>query len=231
MSNLVKHVAIIMDGNRRWAKLHNCSYEESYKKSVTTVQNLVEATLEAKIPYLTLFAFSTDNNKRSTKEISLLKELMNTYIDQEANKLSEKNIKFNVIGDYYQFDNNLATKLNKLKQNQVNDTKLTITIALNYSGKNDIIQAVNKAIENPERNFKSNPLQQNEIEEFLLTSQLPDPDILIRTGGYKRLSNFFLWQISYTELFFLDILWPDFNKEHFLNIIKEFHFIERKYGK
>jgi len=231
MNNLLQHVAIIMDGNRRWAKLNSLSYEEGYKKATVAIKEAVGIALEKQIPYLTLFAFSTDNNNRSNKEILILKKLIKHYLNNETKNLIESGVKFNVIGDYYGFDKNLALELDNLKNNSKQNKKLNLNIALNYSGKADLLQAINKIIFKKDVQKSNTEVTSAELEENLFTANIPNPDILIRTGGNNRISNFFLWQMAYTELFFLEVLWPDFTKQHFTDVINKFQSIERKYGK
>lgn len=231
MTNIIKHVAIIMDGNRRWAKKNNCSYENSYKKATNSIKCAIDESINQKVEYLTLFAFSTENNKRSIQETTLLKNLINNYLDNEVESLLKNNIKVEVIGDYKLFDKKIASKLDIIQDKSKNNTALNLIIALNYSGKQDILQAVNKIYKNKLISNNTKPVDEIELEENLFTYNMPTIDILIRTGNSKRISNFCLWQIAYTELFFLDILWPDFNNQHFLQVVEDFKKIERKYGK
>lgn len=230
MNPNIQHIAIIMDGNRRWAKNNGCSYEKAYQEAVNSIKNSINVALDYNISYLTLFAFSTDNNQRSIKEIIILKKLMNNYIATQSQELIDSNIKVNIIGNYSQFDKTLAQKLDNLKAKTKSNTKLILTIALNYSGKADIIRAIQQLVkDNP--NLPAEDISEKLLSNYLYTKNIPDPDIVIRTGSNSRISNFLLWQISYSELFFLDIMWPDFNQQTFIEILKKFKEIERKYGK
>lgn len=231
MTNIIKHVAIIMDGNRRWARANNCSYETSYNKAIDSIKCAIDEAIKQNIQYLTLFAFSTENNKRSFQEITLLKTLINKYLDTESEELIKNNIKITVIGNYTNFDKKIASKLDVLQDQSKNNTALNLVIALNYSGKQDILQAANKICNNRLITKKFTPIDEQEFEKNLFTHNMPNIDVLIRTGATRRISNFFLWQIAYTELFFLDVFWPEFNNLHFLQVIENFNKIERKYGK
>ncbi|MGV3278201.1 polyprenyl diphosphate synthase [Rickettsiales bacterium LUAb2] len=227
-NNAPNHIAVVMDGNRRWARYNSFSYEEAYSEATKSIESAISVCNANNIQYLTLFAFSHDNAKRDIKEIILLKKLISNYLKQEAENLIRNNIKLKVIGDYYGFSKDIAKQFDDLILKTANNNKLTLTIALNYSGKMDIVQGVNKFLIN---NPNNKNLTIEELSSNLYSNYMPDPDILIRTGGEKRISNFLLWQLSYTELFFLNIMWPEFREIHFNEVLTEFNNRERRYGK
>ena len=222
--NPIKHVAIIMDGNGRWGIKYKKSRNLGHKAGLNTVEKIIKSTLENKIKYLTLFAFSTENWKRPKKEIRFLFNLLDNFIDQKIKEFNQNNIKLKIIGNIHVFEKKLKNKLKKSEQLTKNNTKLQVNLALNYGSKSELIdtfQKLNKA--NKNINIKN-------IEKNLYTSNIPDPDILIRTGNTNRLSNFLLWQLAYSEIFFEKKLWPDFNENDYNKILKKFKKIKRNYG-
>ena len=221
--NPVKHVAIIMDGNGRWGLKHKNSRNLGHQAGIKTIEDIIETCIKQKIKYLTLFAFSTDNWKRPKNEIDYLFKILEDYLLTKIFKLHRQNIKLKVFGK-----KKYSKKLNKLiikaeKKTSTND-KLHLNVAIDYGSKTEIIDTI--------KFLNRNKISINEknITNNLYTKNLPDPDLLIRTGNTKRLSNFLLWQLSYTEIFFIKKLWPDFKKHDFLKIIKEFKLIKRNYG-
>ena len=222
--NPIKHVAIIMDGNGRWGIKYKKSRNLGHKAGLNTVEKIIKSTLENKIKYLTLFAFSTENWKRPKKEIRFLFNLLDNFIDKKIKEFNQNNIKLKIIGNINVFEKKLKNKLKKSEQLTKNNTKLQVNLALNYGSKSELIdtfQKLNKA--NKNINIKN-------IEKNLYTSNIPDPDILIRTGNTNRLSNFLLWQLAYSEIFFEKKLWPDFNENDYNKILKKFKKIKRNYG-
>ena len=222
--NPIKHVAIIMDGNGRWGIKYKKSRNLGHKAGLNTVEKIIKSTLVNKIKYLTLFAFSTENWKRPKKEIRFLFNLLDNFIDQKIKEFNQNNIKLKIIGNIHVFEKKLKNKLKKSEQLTKNNTKLQVNLALNYGSKSELIdtfQKLNKA--NKNINIKN-------IEKNLYTSNIPDPDILIRTGNTNRLSNFLLWQLAYSEIFFEKKLWPDFNENDYNKILKKFKKIKRNYG-
>jgi len=222
--NPIKHVAIIMDGNGRWGIKYKKSRNLGHKAGLNTVEKIIKSTLENKIKYLTLFAFSTENWKRPKKEIRFLFNLLDNFIDKKIKEFNQNNIKLKIIGNINVFEKKLKNKLKKSEQLTKNNTKLQVNLALNYGSKSELIdtfQKLNK--ENKNINIKN-------IEKNLYTSNIPDPDILIRTGNTNRLSNFLLWQLAYSEIFFEKKLWPDFNENDYNKILKKFKKIKRNYG-
>ena len=219
-----EHVAIIMDGNGRWGLKKKKSRNYGHKKGLETVEKIIEAAVYKKIKYLTLFVFSTENWKRPVKEVNYLIKLLNKYIDKEISNLLKKNIKINVIGDISPFPNILKNKLKKISSLSKTNNKIQINMALNYGSRQEIIKAINSLNKN---NLKIN---EKNINKFLYTYDVPEPEILIRTGNTKRISNFLTWQIIYSEIFFVKKMWPDFSKNDFYKIIENYKKIERKFG-
>ena len=222
--NPLKHVAIIMDGNGRWGLKYKNSRNAGHKAGLNTVEMIIKETIKNKIDFLTLFAFSTENWKRPKKEIRYLFNLLENFLINRINALHKQKIKLKIIGI-----KNFSSKLNKLlalseKKTAKND-RLQINLALNYGSKSELIYAF--------RNLqkKKDKISEKNLSKYLLTKNIPDPDFLIRTGNTKRLSNFLLWQLPYTEIFFEKKLWPAFTEKDFKRIIKEYKNIKRNFGK
>ena len=221
--NPLNHVAIIMDGNGRWGLKNKNSRNEGHKSGLKTVEKIINYSIKKDIKFLTLFAFSTENWKRPFKEVDYLFKLLEKFLSEKISVLDEKNIKLKIIGQ-----KNFSTKLNNIiklseKRTQKNK-KLQINLALNYGSKNEIINSIRLSVK------KKNKINEKNIENNLYTSGIPDPDILIRTGDTKRLSNFLLWQLAYTEIFFEKKLWPDFNEKDYNKIINNYKKIKRNFG-
>ena len=221
--NPLKHVAIIMDGNGRWGIRYKKSRNAGHREGLNTVEKVIKSSIKQKIKYLTLYAFSTENWKRPKKEIKYLFDLLETFLINKIEELHKKGIKLKIIGT-----KNFSKKLNELlkkseKKTQKNK-KLQINLALNYGSKNELINAFKNLQKN--RDY----ISEKNLSKYLLTKNIPDPDILIRTGNTKRLSNFLLWQLAYTEIFFEKKLWPDFNERDFNKIIKKFKNVKRNFG-
>ena len=221
--NSLNHVAIIMDGNGRWGLKNKKSRNEGHKAGLKAIDKIINKTIEKKIKYLTLYAFSTENWKRPKKEINYLFSLLENFLKNRIKDLNNKNIKLFVIGK-----KKFSIKLNNLlklaeKQTETNDT-LQLNLALNYGSKSEIINSIKILKKNKSR------ISEKSISNNLYTKNIPDPDILIRTGNTKRLSNFLLWQCAYTEIFFEKKLWPDFNQNDFNKIVKKFINIKRNFG-
>ena len=221
--NPLNHVAIIMDGNGRWGLKKYNARNKGHRAGLDTVEKVIKISIKHKIKYLTLFAFSTENWRRPRTEINYLFNLLENFLELELKKFHKNNIKLKILGEkkFSKKLNNLLIKSEKITKN--ND-RLQINLALNYGSKKEIVNAVNKI-----KNKKLKITEKN-IANFLYTKNIPDPDMLIRTGNTTRLSNFLLWQISYTEIFFSKKLWPDFKEEDFIKMINKFKKIKRNYG-
>jgi len=222
--NPVKHVAIIMDGNGRWGVKHKKSRNLGHKAGLNTVEKIIKSTIKNKVKYLTLYAFSTENWKRPQNEIKFLFELLDNFIEKKINEFIKNNIKLKIIGNINILSNKLKKKLEKSEQLTKRNNKLQVNLALNYGSKSELINAFKKLNKN-----KLNINIKN-IRKNLYTANIPDPDILIRTGNTKRLSNFLLWQMAYTEIFFEKKLWPDFNENDYKKILQNFKKVKRNYG-
>ncbi len=222
--NPLTHVAIIMDGNGRWGLKYKNSRNAGHKAGLKTVEKIIRETLKNKIRFLTLFAFSTENWKRPKKEIHYLFNLLENFLINRIDELHKKNIKLKILGS-----KRFSPKLNKLlsysEKKTFGNNKLQINLALNYGSKLELIEAFKKI------NRNKNKISEQNLERYLQTKDIPDPDILIRTGNTKRLSNFLLWQIAYSEIFFEKKLWPAFTEKDFKKIIIEYKKIKRNFGK
>ncbi len=222
--NPLNHVAIIMDGNGRWGMKYKNSRNAGHKAGLNTVEKIIKETIKNKIKYLTLFAFSTENWKRPKKEIDYLFNLLENFLLNRIEDLHKKKIKLKILGS-----KKFSPKLNKLLNNSEKKTsknsKLQINLALNYGSKSELINAFKKIKKNKKAITEKN------IDINLQTKKIPDPDLLIRTGKTKRLSNFLLWQLAYAEIFFEKKLWPSFNEKDYSRIIKEYKKIKRNFGK
>ena len=221
------HIAIIMDGNRRWASANNLPSYEGHKRGAENLWNIINNIQEFKLKFLTVFVFSTENWKRSSKEISFLMRLLNEFLDHTLSKMNEKNIKVRFIGDLAPFEKKIKDKILIIQNNSKSNKGVVVTLALNYGGRLDIISAINEILIH-NRDFK--PINENDFKKYTLNKDLPDPDLLIRTGGEMRLSNFLLWDLAYTELMFVPQMWPDFDKLILENCILDYSKRTRKYG-
>jgi undecaprenyl diphosphate synthase len=221
--NSVKHVAIIMDGNGRWGIKHKKSRNLGHKEGIKTVEKIITSTIKNKIKYLTLYAFSTENWKRPKKEINFLLNLLENFLLSKISDLNKQNIKLKIIGKK-RFSNKINNLLSKLEKKTFKNKRLQINLALNYGSKSELIHSFNMI----EKNKKK--INEKNISKYLYSQNVPDPDILIRTGNTQRLSNFLLWQIAYSEIFFEKKLWPDFNENDYNRILKKFKKIKRNYG-
>ena len=222
--NPLNHVAIIMDGNGRWGIKKKNSRNYGHKKGIETVEKIIDAAIKKKIKFLTLYVFSTENWKRPVNEIKYLFSLLNNYIDKEINSLNSKDIKINVIGNINSFPAKLKKKIYKVKKLTKYNKKIQINMALNYGSRQEIISTIKKLIKN------KITINEKNINKYLYTKNIPDPEILIRTGDTKRISNFLIWQSIYSEIFFEKKMWPDFNERDFFNILKKYQKINRKFG-
>ena len=222
--NPVKHVAIIMDGNGRWGINRKKSRKIGHRQGLKNIEKIIKFSLKKKIPYLTLYTFSTENWKRPKYEIAFLFNLLHNYLKKNINTIHKQNIKIIFTEIKKKFVPALKKAIKKCEIKTSKNNKLFVNIALNYGSKSEIIASVKKIIK------EKKIINQTNIEKNLFTSEMPDPDILIRTVGQKRLSNFLLWQLAYAELFFVDKLWPDFNTKDYSKILNKFINIKRNFG-
>ena len=230
--NLPTHIAIIMDGNGRWAADRNLPRIAGHRAGVDAVRRVVEDCARFKIPFLTLFAFSTENWNRPQSEIGGLMVLLDQFLKKELRTLMKNNVRLSTIGQIDDLPNNVQQTLREVvEQSSVNDG-LTLTLALSYSGRDDILEAVRKITAAVQRgDLNPDAIEADTFSSFLHTDGMPDPDLLIRTSGEQRISNFLLWQIAYTEFYVTDKLWPDFESVDLLEAIETFNSRERRFGK
>ena len=224
IKQLPRHVAFIMDGNRRWAKKKKLKVVDGHKKGSEIVKSIVKKSIELKIKYLTFFSFSTENWNRSRSEVLKLQKLLEFYLDSEIENFKKKKINFTFIGDISRFSSVVRNKLINLKNITSDFSKLFFILALSYGSRDEIIEAVKKITKNIKK------INENDISNNLMTSSFPDPDLVIRTSGEKRLSNFLLWQIAYSELYFTKTLWPDFNITRYSLALKNYVNRKRRFG-
>ena len=222
--NPLNHVAIIMDGNGRWGLKKYNSRNKGHKAGINTVETIIKASIKNKIKFLTLYAFSTENWKRPKNEINYLFKLLEIFLIKKIDEFKKNNIRLCFIGEK-KFKKNINNLLKKSEALTKNNSKLHINLALNYGSKKELINSIKQV------NKKKLSLSEKNISNHLYTKNIPDPDILIRTGGTKRLSNFLLWQVSYSEIFFVEKLWPDFNEQDFIKILNKYKNIKRNFGK
>ena len=230
--NSCKHIAIIMDGNGRWAKKRGMPRTFGHKKGAENVVNITRAMKESGVKYLTLYAFSTENWQRSEDEVKALMDLLREYLDKEFKEIMDNNVKLVFIGERYMLSDDIREKIEYLEKTSKDNSDLTLCIALSYGSRHEIVNAtknIAKAYANREINLDD--ITFDLVSNNLYTKDIPDPDILIRTSGEQRISNYLLWQLAYTELFFTNTLWPDFNKDELMAIIEQFNNRERRYGK
>jgi len=222
--NPIKHVAIIMDGNGRWGIKHKNSRNAGHRAGLNSVENIINECLKTNIKYLTLYAFSTENWKRPKKEINFLFNLLENFLTNKIDNLIKKNIKLKFIGEINKLPKKLKALIKKSEFKTSKNLSLQVNVALNYGSKNEIVQSI--------KNIKKKRIIINKenIDKNLFTKNIIDPDILIRTGNTQRLSNFMLWQLAYTEIFFEKKLWPDFKVSDFKKILNRFKIIKRNYG-
>ena len=221
--NPLNHVAIIMDGNGRWGIKYKKSRNAGHKAGLITLEKIIKESIKRNIKFLTLYAFSTENWKRPKKEINYLFDLLEKFLAKKLNKLNNQNIKLNILGTK-NFSKKLNILLKTAEKKTLNNKGLQINLALNYGSKTEILNAFKKINKNKKK------ITERNLITYLHTKDIPDPDLLIRTGNTKRLSNFLLWQLAYTEIFFVKKLWPDFNEVDYLKVIKKFKSIKRNFG-
>ncbi|MBM3283187.1 di-trans,poly-cis-decaprenylcistransferase [Candidatus Gottesmanbacteria bacterium] len=231
MLKVPQHVAIIMDGNRRWAKEHGISVLKGHLYGEERLEPIIDKAIELGISTLTFWAFSTENWHRNKKEVLFLISLFRKVLDKKVESYYKKNIKLNIIGDLSLFPSDIQAKAQKWIARTKNNKKIVVNIALSYGGRDEIIRAIDKWQKQSTGGSQQLPLTPQDFSQHLDTAGQPDPDLLIRTGGEKRLSGFLLWQIEYTELYFTDVYWPDFTPEEFVKAIKEYSRRQRRFGR
>ena len=222
--NPIKHVAIIMDGNGRWGIQNKGSRNFGHREGLNTIESIIDETIKQKIHHLTLYTFSTENWKRPKKEISFLFKLLENFLTKKIDQLIKNGIKLKIIGNKKKFTKKLQNLLNLSEKKTSKNKILQINLALNYGSKEELINSI--------RIINKNKIKINEknIDKYLYTANIPNPDLLIRTGDTKRLSNFLLWQLAYTEIFFVKKFWPAFEKKDYIKILKEFKSLKRNFG-
>ncbi|MAW01723.1 MAG: di-trans,poly-cis-decaprenylcistransferase [Candidatus Pelagibacter sp.] len=223
--NKVRHLAIIMDGNGRWAKSKGRTRSFGHKQGLKNLDKIIRVLIKNNIKYLTLYTFSYDNWKRPKKEITNIFILLENYLKKNFNDLKKKNINVSFIGENNKLPQSIRKLIKLYNNNKFNKSKLRINVAFNYSSKKEIMNAIRLLFREKKK------INEVNFVKSLYTRNFPDPDLLIRTGGRKRLSDFLLWQISYTELYFIDKLWPEFNENDLVKVLKNFKLIKRNYGK
>jgi undecaprenyl diphosphate synthase len=231
MENLPNHIAIIMDGNRRWAKAHNVPVKLGHKEGAKTIEKIVKYANKLGIKHMTVYAFSTENWKRSVEEVSALMALLKAYLDDFSKKAEKDNIRIRVLGDISVLDEGLKNSITEAIETTKNNTGISFNIAFNYGGRDEIVKATQKIA----TKVKAGELEIEDINEDLLsknmyTYDIPDPDLMIRTSGELRLSGFLIWQLAYTEFLFVDKYWPDFNEQDLDNAIEVYKKRVRKFG-
>jgi len=224
--NQLNHVAIIMDGNGRWGLKKKKSRNFGHLKGIKSVETVIRLALIKKIPFLTLYTFSTENWKRPDSEINFLFDLIRKSLKKKINQIIKQGIRVKIIGYKKRLPKDIAKIIKLIEKRTIKNKKITLNLALDYGSKEEIVNACKNLVKK-----RIKEININTFKKELYTKNIPDPDILIRTGGTKRLSNFLLWQIAYTEIFFIDKLWPDFNENDFNKIIKMFYNIKRNFGK
>lgn len=230
--NSCHHVAIIMDGNGRWAKKRGMPRTYGHKKGAENVVKITRSMKESGVKFLTLYAFSTENWQRSKDEVDALMQLLNEYLDKELKEIMENNVRIRFIGERYMLSPSIQEKMLHLEKESAENTDLTLCIALSYGSRQEILAATQKIAQKvASGKMDVSQITQEAFSNELYTRDIPDPDILIRTSGEQRISNYLLWQLAYTELFFTDTLWPDFDKNELCDIIQNFNKRERRYGK
>ena len=229
--NTLKHLGIIMDGNRRWAKAKGLDAIKGHKQGIETAKVIIKTAMEENITFLTLYAFSSENWKRDPTEIKDLINLLRFFLKNEINRLANSGVKLSILGDLSQFDKDIKNNIKKACSYNKENFKINLIIAINYGARQEITKAVKEICnEVLKKKIPINKINERKIESNLYTNGLPDPDLIIRTGGDSRLSNFLLWQAAYAELMFFKKPWPDFTKKDFLTAISEFKSRERRFG-
>ena len=232
MTNTLKHIAIIMDGNGRWAQKRGLPRSAGHKKGAETLQEIAKAAADMEIKCLTVYAFSTENWKRSKDEVDYLMNLLRQYLKSELKEIQERGARIRFIGERKMLDADIVAQMEHIERETENNDKLTFCVALSYGSRAEIIAAARQAAEEiTAGRLKPDQLTEDVFSGFLYTAGMPDPDLVIRTSGEQRLSNYLLWQIAYSEFYFTPTLWPDFSADELKSIIADFNSRERRYGK
>ncbi|MCD4796270.1 MAG: isoprenyl transferase [Candidatus Cloacimonetes bacterium] len=230
-SQMPRHIAIIMDGNGRWAKLHKTKRVFGHKKGVEAVRRIVETAVEAKLEYLTIYAFSTENWTRSKAEVNYLLKLIMDSLINEINELIKNNVNIRFLGSEKDLSEQYNKKVLQNCKKSWNNTGLHLNVAMNYGGRRELLEAFNKILQDIKPGeMADQKIDENMLKNYLYTANMPDPDMIIRTSGEKRLSNFLIWQSAYSELWFTKTLWPDFSREEFIQAILDFQKRKRRFG-
>ncbi len=231
-SRIPQHVAVIMDGNGRWAKKKGALRIFGHQNAVKSVRDTIEASAELGVKYVTLYAFSTENWNRPKEEVNALMELLVSSLRSEVNELHKNNIRLTTIGNMADLPEICQRQISESKEITAKNTGLTLVLALSYSGRWEIIEAIKKISEDSKKGLlQSTEINEELISSYLSTKDIPDPELLIRTSGEMRISNFLLWQIAYSEIYITEVLWPDFRKKHFYEAILDYQKRERRFGK
>lgn len=230
--NIPNHVAIILDGNGRWAKKRMMPRQYGHAKGAQVVEQICEDAWNMGIKYLTVYAFSTENWNRPDSEVKILMDIFSKYMVDKLKKVGQKNMKIRFIGERSRLDAAMLDKIHNLEESTKDNTGLNFTVALNYGSRDEMVRAMRKmAMEVKDGVLATDDITEESFQGYLDTSELPDPDLLIRTSGEQRLSNFLLWQLAYTEFYFTDVMWPDFNKDELWKAVEWYHNRDRRYGK
>ncbi|MFZ5966554.1 MAG: isoprenyl transferase [Bacillota bacterium] len=231
LNNIPKHIAVIMDGNGRWAKSKGLPRTAGHKAGVEALRDVIRTASDIGVAYLTLYAFSTENWKRPKEEVTALMQLLVTYLRLEIKELHSNNVKICTIGDISKLPDSAIREINDAVNLTKENTGLQVNIALNYGGRDEIIRAVKRMIQAVEdKTLTIDDVDESIFSQYLYTQGIPDPDLIIRPSGEYRISNFLLWQIAYSEFWFSDIYWPDFNGEHLIHAIHDYQNRERRFG-
>ncbi len=227
---LPRHIAVIMDGNGRWAGLRKLPRVAGHRAGIESVRDIVESSARLGLQVLTLYAFSVENWKRPRREVLTLMNLLKEYIRMELKNVHKNNIKFQTIGRIQELEPSVRAQLQKAIKTTSNNTGMLLNVALNYSGRAELVDTFNRLFQEFRKNGHKPPINEELISQFLYTSGIPDPDLLIRTSGEMRISNFLLWQIAYSEIYITPTFWPDFRRKHLLEAILEYQRRDRRYG-
>ncbi len=230
--NTLQHIAIIMDGNGRWATKRGLPRLAGHKKGAEAVKIVTEAAAEAGVKYLTLYAFSTENWQRSPEEVNGLMSLLRDYLKTDLKEIQEKGVRIRFIGERHMLASDIVEKMEKIEKQTINNDRMTLCIALSYGSRQEIVQAARKIATLAKRgDILPEDVDIKMFSDMLYTKDMPDPDLVIRSSGEQRISNYLLWQVAYAEFYFSPVLWPDFNKETLNAIIEDYNHRERRYGK